>query len=299
MTCAHLRSLAWISVFSSAALLGCSDDDGSGRADGGVTGDASVLQDGGQDAPTGDAGSAIPGPTDPTAFIFLNSAPVPAGSRASVTFRRAGVAYACTPMTFGSCVWNQCTRNPDDDLPAANVGPLTITGGLYPIAMTTDPFTGEYDPIGRPEPLWAGAGGTVLTVTGEGTTEVQGFTAQFTTTGASTLTAPTIPSGELAVPRSADIELRWTGGASDDVLYVELGEDASLNDIECNFPASAGVGVIPAGALARMGTGTGYMITSMTRISYARAGSWYVKMRTETPAVTPGGVPASTGVQFQ
>jgi hypothetical protein len=146
-----------------------------------------------------------------------------------------------------------------------SAGTLTVTGGTAPIvvAPTTSGGTVSYSYVattgaGDGGPSF-GAGDT-LTVSASGAA-APAFTGTVTLPGTIQVTAPpppspTAPDGAvlpfpaLAAPivRTADLAIAWTGGSSGSVLVGLGGSGGSA--VQCQFPESAGGGVIPAAALA-------------------------------------------------
>jgi hypothetical protein len=130
---------------------------------------------------------------------------------------------------------------------------LTIAGGTGPITITPG-SSGAYSYFSPSPGDPTITGGSALTVSGSGAT-VPAFTAAITMPDDIAVTMPAQPASfttPIAVSRSADLAIAWTGGGVGDVSVV-AEQQVSTNTftmISCSFPSSAGSGTVPAAALA-------------------------------------------------
>jgi hypothetical protein len=210
--------------------------------------------------------------------------------------------FGCQVQTVGACQVTSCAGLASGDGGAGgdggavagsvvSAGTLSMTGGTGPIALMPDTTTGFYSyssayPVGGPTV----AGGDTLTVTASGAI-VPAFTAHFVMPNDITVTSPVPPVppmlfGSVAVLRSSDLPIAWTGGGAG-VVEVALGQKSGggLTSITCLLPAAGGSGAIPAAALAGLTptpaggmSGAYFTINSSSDVVTVNPSGWQVRV---------------------
>ena len=234
-----------------------------------------------------DTGPADTGPEVRTGFVSIRSNLAPAHTRIVATFLPGGPAYRCPEQAFGDCVFVSCTpRRPADPLPAPDSGVISIAGGAAPVSLS--PLAdGTYDIVTQSTSLWSG--GETLTVSSTGG-DVPAFEGEVGAPMRVTVTSPTTDVADWSLARDADLTVTWTGGAAGEVVVL-FGTMATEdpNEVECHFRANAGQGLVPAAALEMLPAGDGYFSMASRNVTPLGAGTWSVRVKAESDAVTGGG----------
>jgi hypothetical protein len=156
----------------------------------------------------------------------------------------------------------------EDLEPPISAGVVTLGGGSSPIVLTKseEPATGSTPATVRyshsgPEIFPAG---TTLTLTATGAA-APAFSLPITIPTPLSVTLPVAPSSPdtpLKVARSSGLPVAWTAGSSANTVTVFLshGADGSWPSLTCDFPESAGSGVVPASLLSHLDAGSGWAL---------------------------------------
>lgn len=234
-----------------------------------------------------DTDPADTGPEVRTGFVSIRSNIAPPQTRIVATFLPGGPAYHCPEQVFGDCVFVNCTpRRPADPLPAPTSGVITIAGGAAPVSLS--PLAdGTYDVVTQSTSLWSG--GETLTVSSTGG-DVPAFNGAVGAPMRVTVTSPATDVADWKLARGEDLTLTWTGGSGGEVVVL-FGTMATEdpNEVECHFQASAGQGVVPTAALEMLPAGDGYFSVASRHVTPLAAGTWSVRVKAESDAVTGTG----------
>lgn len=197
---------------------------------------------------------------------------------------------SCTTSAFGACTVYDCPLGgavaDAGALRYAGAGTVRITGGFVDYTLATGP--GAYVTQSTQSLLYDQ--GTVLSVSATGD-EVPAFSNKTLTvpTTSFTVTSPNL-SAPLAVSRSQNLALAWSGASGRDVQVSvsTIQQNVRSVSISCTFPGSAGSATVPAGAMAKLLKANGGSITGALSVSSPvqttfTAGSWAI-----TFGLTPG-----------
>jgi hypothetical protein len=178
------------------------------------------------------------------------------------------------------------------DIAYVSAGTIAVTGGATPFLMTP-----EVDTLsdGRVEASYRVARGLFipgepLRVTASGATAPP-FSADIVVPNPITITQPNItqpePTSPLAVVRRMDLRIAWSGGGPSGIIDFGIAQSvgATITEIRCMTPASAGSAVIPASALSYLtpthegsppfGTSASILVTS---IEEQTIGDWDIRV---------------------
>ncbi|MGE5183770.1 MAG: hypothetical protein ACM31C_16975 [Acidobacteriota bacterium] len=236
----------------------------------------------------GGSGSRADAPQPPhSGYIQLQSydamnAPGTATHGGSATAALFATGEQCTTMRHvGPCDLVQCAAVAP---PAASGGTITITGAALPLSLTpaADGTYAEYST--QTMPLFAG--GESITFAAAGA-DVPAFTKTLSMPTKATITAPAKPTGYLAISRTQDLAIGWSGGGSGLVQITLLGQLSTDPRLQCRFSAGAGAGVVPAAALATVSTGMAAFAMASISDSEQDAGDWAIDVSGYFNAVWP------------
>src|SRR5262249_53997324 len=132
-----------------------------------------------------------------------------------------------------------------------SAGDVSVTGGTKPVTLMPQPDN-TYPPF-MEMGIWFDAGQTLM-VSGTGAT-VPAFSKSVVVPSQVNVIAPARPANfmlPLALDRSQDLTVRWTGG-NHGTVQVTLGDEgADMMPFTCHFASAAGKGVIPKEVLQRL-----------------------------------------------
>ena len=241
-------------------------------------------------------------------LTLVTSVPV-SGSAAGASYEvRASftsAARACATTAVGACVIDPCfaqERTTGAAMP--NAGSIVV-GGADMTAVALEPGSdGSYSSSAVTDLLpWKTGGETVMfqlqNVPGD-TSAAADRVTQATPPYVALSPASALATKTDTVARDQDLVLAWTtdsAATADDVVVAELASAGT--QAVCTFSAAAGNGVVPAQALARLGTGdASYEIHSKTastkELTDAHGALWKLSFDVETRARTSYGVAAGS-----
>lgn len=172
----------------------------------------------------------------------------------------------CADQTFGSCVARgKCMA------PQSSAGDLTAGAGMISFVPGLVPGDGRYEEIGDSSGYYGAGDSVPISATGG---DVPGF--------ATTVDVPAPSSIDIApitgvtVPRTSDLQISWAGGTGDVVVEIPPGNI----DLRCTFPASDGIGRIPADALALVPPGRTELLFANSNTVELELGEWTVSLIT-------------------
>jgi hypothetical protein len=187
----------------------------------------------------------------------------------------SGGNQGCTVTTSGSCAAYTCPGNTPPPPSGLNAGTLTISGGSLgaAIPVTPDPtYNYQYQANGV---LFTG--GQTLTVRGSGGTVPPFGPISVVAPGLPALLTPVATSTTYTISTKSDMKVAWTGGAAGAQLIFEAASGNSASYFTCEWPASAGVGVVPQAMLAPLGGQTnGYLIYGQYTATSFAAGPYSI-----------------------
>ena len=233
-----------------------------------------------------------------TGYVFLQSydamnlpgTPTRGGS-ASAGFY--GTAGTCTgDQTVGACTVSTCTSTMQPT--AVSAGVVTLSGAAQPIMLT--PGTDKtYTAFMSMSPLFAGGESVVVSAAGA---DVPAFSKSITMPGKATITSPSKPAAGtfLAVSRSADFSVTWTGGGSGSLQIFVSGTSGRVT---CRFPAGSDSAAVPAAALAMLPAGNGSFAMAAIADGEQDAGDYAVDVSAYFNAVWPDDSIVSGGATLQ
>jgi len=267
---------------------GASGAGAAGRAGGAAGAGAAGSAGGGAGPGAGGAGGAGAGPVPAGGFVAVSSfAGAMPGYQAFAGFSSGG---ACTSQVVGPCLLSTCTSPPTP----ADAGVVTITGGAETVTLTAQ--AGQYAPVEGMRALWAG--GEVLRFSAAGGA-VPAFSGMVTAPPplvVSSLGDAAWPTAAVPAPRSAPLVVRWAPGAATDVVVFV---DTMQGGVGCGFPASAGMGTVPAEALAALPAGSAFLSVASTAGDTVLAGAFEIDLELQTAATTPSGAFAGAELTLQ
>lgn len=267
-----LRPVALSSAFilASLALLHCSSSDeapatptpapapdggtssgGSGGTSRGGTSSGGTSSGGTSSGDAGDAGDSFDhvgvveiresGQSETESAQFFDVPP-----RARCNVRQSGVC------SISICP-NVSASDPDAQSKKVDPGNVTITGGTaQPIVVTQAQGSVQ---LGSPWKI-----GETLSISSAGTAAVPAFTSSLVYPSNIEVTgpAPNVPAYTIPIDRASGVSFTWsaTGPVSGDIAFTILQTQKNgLLTIECDFPQTAGAGLVPADALEDLETG--------------------------------------------
>lgn len=226
-----------------------------------------------------DAGTTpIPTPTPTDAglartkvSILVRNDESPLAATKYVAFTSAGhgavfdTSPDCTPTAIGACsvFTKHCGPLPGTETVIAPPTGLVITGGSFPSPMLLSPIqpSGAAATFGSNTPWWS-TGNESIRITSNATSDLPPFTVVVPTPSKVAVALPTSASA------SSDLTFGWTvnGPASGEVL-LHLNRKGTNGSnvgpfVHCQAQASAGSFVVPAAAIALLGSGTHRVSTS-------------------------------------
>ena len=170
----------------------------------------------------------------------------------------ASTASACSIGTIGPCTVTTCPSPPsvvDAGIATPQAGTVSVSSETAMMSISPDPSMGQYTTIIDTTLLWQR--GDRLTFSGKGGT-VPPFTKSLCAPAPLQVTTPAASdSTRLTVDRSHDFTFVWSGSGIGEVtlgIPVEIPTQFVL--LNCAYPASAGMGVIPSAALMQVSPGT-------------------------------------------
>lgn len=263
-------------------LVACGGD---GTPDDGAT-DAStddVADDADDTADEGAGDDAEPtqfGSVSIQSYDAMNSPGTPTrGGSAGASFYTSG--ETCPVMeTIGPCDVVMCSFTSTGPMSA---GAITVTGAQRPITLATG-GDGTYALFQSTTPLYAG--GETITFAAAGAA-VPAFEVALTAPREVRITSPAEPAAVLAITRSRDLSLTWTGGTTGRLQVVLYGPGQGATSLFCRFAADAGTGTIPTAALAMLEAGQGAFAMATIALAEVEAGDWLVQASAYTNAVWP------------
>ncbi|HEX7601158.1 MAG TPA: hypothetical protein VF316_06110 [Polyangiaceae bacterium] len=295
------RTVALALFLTPVTLVGCGADATVAPKDGGLVGDSSNGDGGGNN----DSGTAATkgGDVYVASYAYTIANTSVAGMSASAGFDSAfGAATGnCTTTTDGACTITSCTTGGSDagsGAVPASAGIIQITGGNKPVQLV--PSGPTYTAVTGQTALWGG--GEQLDVSSAGA-EVPAFDLKVIAPGYVTVTTPVWPAagGKVPITRSQAFALAWTGGGAGDVVVAITGTAGSQStSLSCTFSASGGSGSVPASALAMLPaspTSAAISITS-SNVTEAVVSGWSLRVNALTLGKSTSGV-ASGGATIQ
>lgn len=262
---------------------------------GGGTG-GSLGTGGGTGGGTLDGGEIRSGGVTASSTRYLNG--VQQIERASVSWAFGVVTpgvlpYECVEHLTGPCEVRACSYGggggPEPEVTYVSAGTITLTGGHSQVVGGTD--GGVMGWWSDPSHAFFGGGETlVYSATGG---DVPPFAGSLTAPTQVVLLAPwAADAGLMAAPRSQDLGVVWSGGASGQV-EVSIHSPTvgnSWSSARCRFPATAGSGLIPAAALSGLFSGSNSLSAEVVvRQHHPLPADWEVTVEARTNAVDSRG----------
>lgn len=204
------------------------------------------------------------------------------------------VSGACTSYTYGPV--------PVDDAGyleswQVSAGDITFTGANTPVTLPFNP-DGGYGQRMTNTPWWSG--GEALTISAAGA-EVPAFTTTLQVPEYATVSAPDLrdQGTPLAVPRSNDLQLSWTGGSGTLHLQMWSGSTSANGTVVCDFPASQHAGTVPAALLQKLPAGAGSFLLQTRSAVVVPSGRWNINVVLTSPAASAENCPLTRPLNFQ
>jgi hypothetical protein len=275
LSLAAVMSLATTTACSSssssgaAAGAGGSSGNGAGAAGGsGGSGNGGASTAGTGGAATGGSGATRIGGIDVTQAAIAGGYHygISAGFAKLPTSSGAGGASATEVVTtIGPCYAAVITSTASGAggapsmITPLSAGQIVVTGSGIPASATL-----TFGPIGMSG--YSGyaqasgdtklfAPGDMLVASASGSADVPAFTTPgLVAPNELTVTSPACTGGCPPLDRTQDLQVAWTGGgAGKMVVTFETISDPTTVLLECHFDASAGMGVVPAALLGKLG----------------------------------------------
>lgn len=189
---------------------------------------------------------------------------------------------SCTRTVTNGCLLTGCSSALRP--PPQNAGQIRLEGGQ--VGVTLSFSAGQYLtysmdgvnnwPVGAP-----------ITISAPGA-EVPGFSATVAMPARVVVTVPERPAAgvNLLLQRTADLTLTWEGGGQGALWFVVT---VGAQVLECAYPASAGRGVVPAGALGMLPAASGTLTMFTADSREVTAGSHLLRTRAAHAAVARDG----------
>ncbi|MEC8023959.1 MAG: hypothetical protein VX223_08475 [Myxococcota bacterium] len=251
---------------------------------------------------------SVPENTSRTSFITLFSYGFADVSTSNVV---VGL-YDQSPALVRTVVWEdeqsgcKITRNEFHDRVGtpnmADAGVLSLTGGPVEVNI-------PFEEIGYPAYATADSvlfsGGETLTYQASGGDDIRSFSATTRAPIGATVSQPEYAPGEfLLFDRSKDLEVRWSGGQTDDQLLLKLthlqADGGASITLQCLWPARAGQSVVPAAVLSQIPVGTSSFTLITTNRTEIIVPAWGpVGCHADTPATNKDGAAIDTEVQLE
>jgi hypothetical protein len=198
----------------------------------------------------------------------------------SANFVDAPSNQTCSIQTSGVCKLITCP-SAWKGLPRTNAGTITASYGSTHTTLLAEGGTANAAGYQPPAPLDPSApllfqSGSMVTVSAPGA-DVPAFSAS--TTGPSAISVTSPSSTGLAVNRSQDLTVAWTGSTAGNVIFQIVGSPpANTPSLECSFSGSTTSGTVPSAALGLLQPGS-YIANVFARSrDVVQAGSWYVSL---------------------
>lgn len=168
----------------------------------------------------------------------------------------------CANQTFGSCVARgKCLAT------QSSAGDLTAGTGMISFSLGL----GAYEEIGDSSGYYGAGDSVPIAATGG---DVPGFATTVDVPAPSSIDI--VPITGVMVPRTSDLQISWEGGTGDVVVEIPPGNI----DLRCTFPASDGIGRIPADALALVPPGRTELLFANSNTVTLELGEWTVSLIT-------------------
>jgi hypothetical protein len=183
----------------------------------------------------------------------------------------------CAVTAVGPCqVIPACTGSTT----AVSAGTVAISGLGAAIALSPDGNNRYLSTVSTGQPIFVGGEHLTATVTGA---TAPGFSATLTAPTRPTVTSPSAPAagGQLALARSSDFAVHWTGGSAQ--VWVTLV--SAHTTLVCSFDASAGSGTIPAAIMGMLDAGSGSFGASSFATSEMIVGDYDMRFEASFSAV--------------
>ena len=271
------QMLVWTSALVAAALASsCSTENpgvevtsgptgGTGGAEpGGAGGMGGAAGSGGSagDAGSGrtDAGTRDSGATSASGRGFVHVANFGSGSSGFARFTPDALPAGCSLVTVMGCEVTTCQPS-SLSLVSQSAGAISVTSPRLVAPLNIDYSGDRYSLAISQSPAFVP--GDIVTATAAGGT-VPVFSKSAAAPSDINVTNP-LPAS-IAIPRSADLAVSWTGGGVG-VVEVSLSSqnDAAQKTVNavCLFPAAGGTGSIPAAVLGRVDKADGSAIRGL------------------------------------
>lgn len=177
------------------------------------------------------------------------------------------VELPCETTTVGDCTLRVCELDGDSEpepevdsgysSESVSAGSVKITGVTEDITLTAN-SDGEYTSAQAQGSRWF-SGGETFIASAPGSDAVPAFSIELTAPSALTVTAPELSlTTPVNASRSADFEVVWSDADEGNIALSmtdasETDVDATVRQITCSVPASAGSVVIDASLLSGFG----------------------------------------------
>jgi hypothetical protein len=188
-----------------------------------------------------------------TGFVYVTSFQQGPAESTSLRAELWPVApvVTCAPVVVGPCLIASCSAIPSGP-GSVSAGTLTVTGGLFPIAVSPDPTSADvaYD---DDENMVLFHGGETLVVAASGAEA-----PSFQTSVVAPSPIQSVSPSETTLATGADLVWSWMGGAGTVVVTVQAsGETAT-----CLFDAAAKNTTIPHQALDMFPRGSASVVVT-------------------------------------
>jgi hypothetical protein len=213
-------------------------------------------------------------------------------------FAVAAFSSTCSPRVEGACeIWT-CAATASD---LSGAGTITVSDASGPVITMIPEPNNEYDTgfdALPPMPLFPQADDLTFQAPGAG---VPAFSVSVVAPSSITETQPSEMS-PLDVDLATGLTVHWTGTSTGDMVLSlfgpAVGATGPNREVDCRFPAAAGIGTVPASALAVIPAGNGGFDFHTEGAQTVRLGDWETHVRATFDSVWPNQDLAYGGATF-
>jgi hypothetical protein len=208
----------------------------------------------------------------------------------------------CHSSTYGacdvqSCVFGGTASDGGVSITYTDAGPLTISGVLVNNGtMTLTPGAYGYDTVSGAVALFDG-GDTVHFVASGNANGAPAFDVQLVAPSSVQVSAPDFVQGKVVASANHDLAVAWTGSSAANVtVQLAAGTSGTSAVARCTFAGNSGGGVVPAAAIAAVGSAGGsasILVMSESRTTRNPDG-WSIAFSLQSYGILPSGLAAGT-----